>query len=526
VLPLSQGADMDTTKEIDVEKIMEWIRENIRKRQLESSASEATLSARNGQLEADLAALHSRYDIYHIHFTSHRRLFGWLVVSAKKVLRKLLTPILEQQLMYNAANARMASLSWERLGQVSQQHAAMLQALRAELEARLGETGQRQTAVEGQLREMEQRQAAALQAARADIGAQLTQMGQRQAALEGQLREAGERQVVTLQALQEAVERHVRNLGHQQESALQALREVVIGQVEGLGDQQESALQALREALVGQVERLGYQLQERVAQLKTNLIQQERRLTLFLEEARKRLPEPLSQEQLQILNAEGKHILDTLYVSIEDEFRGTRQEIKERFREHLAIIKEAKLGTAEMPILDLGCGRGEWLELLQEEGFQARGVDINRVLVELCRERQLDVMNGDVMAYLRSLPHACLGAVTGFHLIEHLPFDVLIELLDETVRVLKPGGLAIFETPNPRNVLVGSCTFYMDPTHRNPLPSELMRLLAEARGLCHVEVIHLHPATATPVQENTEVAKRFNDYFYGAMDYAIVGRRV
>jgi O-antigen chain-terminating methyltransferase len=263
-----------------------------------------------------------------------------------------------------------------------------------------------------------------------------------------------------------------------------------------------------------------------VAQLKTHLIQQERRLTLFLEEARKRLPEPLSQEQLQTLNAEGTHLLNALYISFEDEFRGSREEIKARFREHLAVIKDAKLGTEQMPILDLGCGRGEWLELLQEEGLRARGVDINRVLVELCRERQLDVVKGDVMAYLRSLPDACLGAVTGFHLIEHLPFDVLVKLLDETVRVLKPGGLAIFETPNPQNVLVGSCTFYMDPTHRNPLPSQLMRFLAEARGLCHVEVLPLHPATATPVLEHTEVAKRFNDYFYGAMDYATVGRRV
>ncbi len=513
---VSQGGDMDATQEIDVERIMQQIRESIRKRQLESSVSEVALPARNGQLATDLAALHSGYDIYHIHFTSHRRLFGWLVVSAKKVLRKLLTPILERQLTYNATNARIASLLWQQLEQISQQQAAMLPAFRAEVEARLMEMGQRQTAVEVQLREVEQRQAMALQAARAEVEVQLREMEQRQAmALQAARAEVEQRQAMALQALQEAVERHVRGLGQEQAAALQSLREVVVGQVQGLGDQWQE-----------RIAQLGYQVQERVAHLRANLIQQERRLTMFLEEARKRLPEPLSQDQLQTLNDAGKQILNALYMSIEDEFRGTREEIKERFREYLPIIKEAALGTAEMPILDLGCGRGEWLELLRDEGLQGRGIDINPVLLELCRERQLDVMEGDVMAYLRGLPDACLGGATGFHIIEHLPFDVLIQLLDEMVRVLKPGGLAIFETPNPQNVLVGSCTFYMDPTHRNPLPSPMMRFLAEARGLCHVEVLQLHPATATPVQENTDVARRFNDYFYGAMDYAIVGRRV
>src|SRR6266498_1446580 len=359
---VSQGGDMDATQEIDVERIMQQIRESIRKRQLESSVSEVALPARNGQLATDLAALHSGYDIYHIHFTSHRRLFGWLVVSAKKVLRKLLTPILERQLTYNATNARIASLLWQQLEQISQQQAAMLPAFRAEVEARLMEMGQRQTAVEVQLREVEQRQAMALQAARAEVEVQLREMEQRQATraeVEVQLREVEQRQAMALQAaraeveqrqamalqaLQEAVERHVRGLGQEQAAALQSLREVVVGQVQGLGDQWQE-----------RIAQLGYQVQERVAHLSANLIQQERRLTMFLEEARKRLPEPLSQDQLQTLNDAGKQILNALYMSIEDEFRGTREEIKERFREYLPIIKEAALGTAEMPILDLGC---------------------------------------------------------------------------------------------------------------------------------------------------------------------------
>jgi 2-polyprenyl-3-methyl-5-hydroxy-6-metoxy-1,4-benzoquinol methylase len=114
--------------------------------------------------------------------------------------------------------------------------------------------------------------------------------------------------------------------------------------------------------------------------------------------------------------------------------------------------------------------------------------------------------------------------VTGFHIIEHLPFEVLVKLMDETVRVLKPGGVAIFETPNPENVLVGSYTFYLDPTHRNPLPSAVVKFMAEARGLCRVEVMPLHSLEAYRMEEaGLEITKRFNEYFYGPQDYAVVG---
>ena len=118
--------------------------------------------------------------------------------------------------------------------------------------------------------------------------------------------------------------------------------------------------------------------------------------------------------------------------------------------------------------------------------------------------------------------------MTGFHFLEHLPFETVIKVLDETVRVLQPGGAAIFETPNPENVRVGSYTFYLDPTHRNPLPSAIVAYIAEARGLCRVQTMLLHPyAKACRVEEDgLDVAKRFNEYFYGPQDYAVIGWKV
>jgi SAM-dependent methyltransferase len=267
-------------------------------------------------------------------------------------------------------------------------------------------------------------------------------------------------------------------------------------------------------------------LERTLAWLKTDVILQERRVTVLLEEARKRLPEPFDQEQLNVLAEEEQHRLDALYVSFEDQFRGTREEIKGRLNVYLPILKQASIGTEAMPILDVGCGRGEWLEVLQKEGLVAHGLDINRVLVEQCRQRGFEVAEGDVLAYLRSLPEASVGAVTGFHIIEHLPFDSFMKLLDETVRVLKPGGVAIFETPNPQNVLVGSCNFYLDPTHGNPLPSPTVKFLAEARGLCRVEVLNLHPFPSALQVNGSAVAERFNEYFYGPQDYAVIGWKV
>ena len=257
--------------------------------------------------------------------------------------------------------------------------------------------------------------------------------------------------------------------------------------------------------------------------LKNDLAQQKRLINLFLEEARKRLPEPFSQEQLQTFTDEEHHSLDAFYAAFENQFRGTREETHNKLKVYLPLIEEAKVGTQEAPILDIGCGRGEWLELMREHGDVARGIDINRVTLDECRARGLEVREKDAIAYLRSLPDASLGAVTGFHIIEHLPFEMLVELFTETARVLKPGGLVIFETPNPQNVIVGSYTFYLDPTHRHPLPSALVKFLAEFQGLYQVRIMNLHPRAEQARVESSELAERFNNYFYSSQDYSIVG---
>jgi SAM-dependent methyltransferase len=211
--------------------------------------------------------------------------------------------------------------------------------------------------------------------------------------------------------------------------------------------------------------------------------------------------------------------LDDLYADLEDRFRGSREEIKERFKIYLPYVEPVR----DALVIDLGCGRGEWLEALKEAGISARGVEKNVVSIAQCRDRGLEVVESDVLAYLRSLADASAGAITGFHIIEHVSIETLVTLLDEVLRVLQPGGVAIFETPNPENVLVGSNFFYLDPTHKHPLPSELMQFLFDNRGFDPVEILNLHPWDSGRVPGEGELAERFNGLLYGPMDYAVLG---
>ncbi|MDZ7962342.1 MAG: class I SAM-dependent methyltransferase [Aulosira sp. DedQUE10] len=315
-----------------------------------------------------------------------------------------------------------------------------------------------------------------------------------------------------------------------------ALNQQLIEQIATLKTQMDerlnvvsSQIQRIDENIASVNTRIKRQKEEHIineSYLKNDLIQQKRLITMFLEESKKRLPEPFSQEQLQSFVNEDQHLLDGFYVAFEDEFRGKREEILNRLKVYLPLIEKTKVGNPDSPILDVGCGRGEWLELLQESGYTAKGLDINTVMVEQSRSRGFDVIEADVMHYLQSLPDSSLGAVTGFHIIEHLNFPILMKFISEVVRTLKPGGLAVFETPNPQNILVGSCNFYFDPTHHHPLPSALTKFMLEMQGLSEVRVIDLHPYPETDKVGGCELAEKFNNYFYGPQDYAVVGYKL
>lgn len=218
------------------------------------------------------------------------------------------------------------------------------------------------------------------------------------------------------------------------------------------------------------------------------------------------------------------HGLEHLYAAFEERFRGSREEIKSRVSVYLPFVREAGAGTSQAPVLDLGCGRGEWLEVLRDSGLVARGLDHNHAMAQQCRELGLDAVEADVLEYLRAQAPGSLGAVTGIHIIEHLPFASLVALFDEALRALRPGGVAIFETPNPENLLVGACNFWYDPTHRHPLPPLATQFVAQARGYGRVDIVPLHPYPAESRLHGApeDMQDRLNQLLFGPQDYAVV----
>jgi len=293
---------------------------------------------------------------------------------------------------------------------------------------------------------------------------------------------------------------------------------------QGWDEEGEALTIRLAEALHMQEDRVK-RTEALVAANRRDLVDQQRRLSLILEDIRRRMSHGFTREDLERLEAEDDHSLDALYVAFEDRFRGTRADIKDRQRVYLPLLTESGAGAEDRPIIDVGAGRGEFLELLKENGLTARGVDLNRCMAELCTEAGLDCATDDAIAYLARLPPDSLGAVTGFHIIEHLPFGMFVRLLDESLRALRSGGLVIFETPNPANMLVGSRFFYLDPTHRNPIPGETAAMIAEARGFVQISIKELHPLGVAFAARDTVLAEQLDRLFHGPQDYALIARK-
>ena len=152
-------------------------------------------------------------------------------------------------------------------------------------------------------------------------------------------------------------------------------------------------------------------------------------------------------------------------------------------------------------------------------------VAIGLVLLETVLAQ--DFVESDCLLYLQDAKADSIGAITMFHIIEHLPFGRLVTLIDEAYRVLRTGGVLIFETPNPENMLVGSCNFWFDPTHQHPLPPATMHYFVEARGFSPVEIVRMHPyAENEHLTEGAPgVIERINQAFYSAQDYALIASR-
>lgn len=210
------------------------------------------------------------------------------------------------------------------------------------------------------------------------------------------------------------------------------------------------------------------------------------------------------------------------YRAFEDRHRGSRELIKGRLTVYLPFIEHLIEIYPDSLVIDVGCGRGEWLELLGEHGVDARGIDQDLGMLEACQSLGLPAEQGDALEALRAMPDESVAAVTGFHIAEHIPFEQLQELFAEAFRIIKPAGLLILETPNAENLVVGTHNFYLDPTHERPIPQLLLSFLAEHAGFFRNKILRL--------QEDPQLLKEDHVSLFQVLggvspDYAVVAQK-
>jgi 2-polyprenyl-3-methyl-5-hydroxy-6-metoxy-1,4-benzoquinol methylase len=213
--------------------------------------------------------------------------------------------------------------------------------------------------------------------------------------------------------------------------------------------------------------------------------------------------------------------------AFESAFRGSADELKLRYRE-LALTL-----AGQSPVLDIGCGRGEFLELLHGLGVEASGVEIDAALVEEGRRNGLDIARADGIVHVASLPDRSLGGIVMIQVVEHLSPQQVVDLANVARHKLRDGGLMVVETVNPQSLYTFAHSFYLDPTHGNPVHPAYLKFLFEEAGWSEVKILWRSPPPEDDVLDVDEEAsktdaenvRRLNQLLFAPQDYALVAQR-
>ena len=219
------------------------------------------------------------------------------------------------------------------------------------------------------------------------------------------------------------------------------------------------------------------------------------------------------------------------YVGFEDQFRGSQHDIRERLEAYVPLFEGAT------DVLDVGCGRGEFLDLLREKGIPARGIDLNDEMAAVSRERGLDATAGDALSYLLAQSDGSLGGLFAAQVAEHLEPDYLMRFLDAAYHKLRPGSKIVLETINPACWFAFFSSYIRDITHEHPLHPDTLQYLLRASGFQNVTVKYSAPypdeSKLQRVSGGSTIETAFNDnvtklnsLLFTYLDYAAIGERM
>jgi 2-polyprenyl-3-methyl-5-hydroxy-6-metoxy-1,4-benzoquinol methylase len=221
------------------------------------------------------------------------------------------------------------------------------------------------------------------------------------------------------------------------------------------------------------------------------------------------------------------------YVGFEDEFRGSQESIREGVAAYVPLFAGAS------DVLDVGCGRGEFLLLLRERGIRARGIDLNESMVDVCRARGLEATVADALSYVRAQPDGSLGGLFAAQVVEHLPPVYLTQLLDAAFEKLRPGAAIVLETINPACWFAFFSSYIRDITHERALHPETLKFLLVASGFQQVTIRYSAPypdhdklqtvtgpgLPADAAETLNANVEKINRLLFTYLDYAAIGRR-
>ena len=207
------------------------------------------------------------------------------------------------------------------------------------------------------------------------------------------------------------------------------------------------------------------------------------------------------------------------YTRFAERFRGSEEYVREGQRFYLPYF------AGRRDVLDIGCGRGEFLDLMREAGVPARGIDLSQESVEQCRQKGHEAEAADLFVYLKALPEESLEGIFSAQVVEHLPPDRLPEMVRLAATRLRRDGVLVIETPNPECLAIFATHFYLDPTHTRPVPHALLAFYMEEYGLGQIEVQRRSPAVET-MPALAALPEAFRESFFDGLDYAIIGRKL